>query len=112
HMHSFLAIIFLSAPIALRFWKEKWRHSLVFASMAALGSIPLYLKFVSGGIENPHFFQINLFWTTDSLIEWLLQWSWQWGVALPLALYGLWHIHGRISSIRWWSLASFFGVFL
>jgi hypothetical protein len=112
HMHSFMAVALLSAPVALRFSQQKWRQSLVFGGVTALISVPLYFMFVAGGIENPEFFQINLFWTTDTFGDWIVQWVWQWGLALPVAAHALWLLRGKLSEVRWWALLSFSGVFV
>lgn len=112
HMHSFMAIALMSLPVAVRFAQQKWRESAVFATITGLISVPLYYLFVSGGIENPAFFQVNLWWTTDNLGDWLIQWMWQWGIALPVAAYSLVLLYKKVSPVRWWALASFWGVFL
>lgn len=112
HMHSFLAVVFLSAPLALRFCTVKWRQIAWFMGSAAVVSLPLYFTFVAGGIQSEDFFQLQLGWTALGPIDWLAQWLWQWGAMLPLAAYSLWISRSRLDHLRWWTLASFWGVFL
>lgn len=89
HMHSFLVLIVLCAPIGLLLLRSRARFILTFAAAAGLVSIPLYLIFISGGIENPDFFSILIGWTAKGgLRGWIVQWAWQWGLMLPIASLG------------------------
>lgn len=111
HMHSFMAVVLLSIPVAWYFSIEKWRETLLFATAAGLASMPLYLSFVAGGIERSDFFQVNPGWTAPSFVGWFVQWGWQWGVMIPLAATSLFFLKRKLQPLRWWVLLSFWIVF-
>lgn len=111
HMHSFLAIILLSIPVALVFYDQRLKEVLLFAAAAATVSIPLYLIFISGGIQI-EFFHFRVGWTAHDLLDWLNQWLWQWGAMLLLAGVGLWRLRGKLSLLRWTVLSSFWFLFV
>lgn len=110
HMHSFLVIVMLSLPLAVAFYDQRWKQIVLFAVTAGSVSIPLYILFVAGGIEN-EFFQFRPGWTASGPFDWVRQWIWQWGVMIPLAALGVWHVRSRAKVLQWVTLASFWFVF-
>ncbi|HEY1074569.1 MAG TPA: hypothetical protein VGE59_02610 [Patescibacteria group bacterium] len=89
HPHSLISIAIILLVIFVSY-RTAWQRWLFLGFPAALIGIPLYLKFVGGGIENPHFFSLSLGWTATSFGGWFAQWFWQWGLTLPLAGISMW----------------------
>ncbi|MEP0875536.1 hypothetical protein NDA00_06745 [Funiculus sociatus GB2-M2] len=88
HIHSFIVIIVVTGSLCLISY-ERWKELLFYAVPAIIISIFLYLMFISGGIENPQFFQWLPGWTsTGGLIGWLKMWIQLWGIMLPIAVFG------------------------
>lgn len=87
HMHSFIALVILGIT-TLILHRKKWINILYFAIPAGLLASILYLKFISGGIENPNFMQWFPGWTAKGgLREWLWMWWQLWGILLPFIIY-------------------------
>lgn len=89
HMHSFMATV-LIAGLACAASFRRWKELLPYVATAGGLSTALYLKFVAGGIENPHFMSFAPGYATRKVGEWFYFWGRSWGVTLPLALMGTW----------------------
>lgn len=88
HMHSFIMLVVVTGLMSLAFWRD-WKRLLWYVIPAGVLSTLLYLKFVSGGIDNPEFMRVRLGWTSvGGLAGWIQLWWNIWGVFLPLAAVG------------------------
>jgi len=111
HMHSFMALVMIGGLTCLGEIK-RWREWFFYVFSAGLLSTILYLKFINGGIQNPHFMQLMIGWTAPhNLWAWLKMWWQIWGIFVPLSGVGLWLIKNRPGRIKLF-YASFWLIFL
>lgn len=107
HVHSFLAVIAISAGLCLGNIKQ-WRKWIMYLLAAGLVSGVAYLTFIFGGVQISHFWQWSPGWIANkSGWEWISFWIRVWGLALPLAGVGLWQLRTKF---QLWGLAVSFWV--
>lgn len=108
HMHSFLAIAIIAAPLCgVTYLTHKSAFDwLYFAVPAGVLSVTLYMIFLSGGVSTAKFLTFYPGWNaTGGLVGWIGMWLKLWGVMLPIALGGLWLVRNR----PLWTKAVFLG---
>ena len=91
HMHSFiaLAIVGFCVFIYALLQRKILTPVLLYGFTASCLGVPLYLMFISGGIDDAHFFRFDLWWTANHFFEWVVLWSHIWGAMIPLGIYGI-----------------------
>lgn len=112
HPHSLIAMMVILGVIFVTY-RTEWQRWFFLGAPAALIGIPLYLKFVGGGIENEHFFSLAWGWTATGFGGWFAQWFWQWGLTLPLATISmiiLWRFGNGISRSFFLGCFALFGL--
>lgn len=88
HTHSFVVIVLFSVWIFLfRFRQiQKW---LTFGIPAIILSTVLYFTFLRSGLHTASFFTLNPGWIGHgSFAHWIFFWIKNWGLFLPLAVFG------------------------
>lgn len=91
HMHSYIVLVIVCAVLALWHWKS-WRFWSWFAFGAFFPSLAIYLL-LYGGEVGVSFFRWYPGWLANERafnMNWLWFWVLNWGVFLPLALWGTW----------------------
>lgn len=89
HVHSFIALVFISAGFFSISWRTRWREWLVYGCAAGISALILYKLFIAGSIQNPTFMQFKPWWTYGNGITWLAQWWRNWGFIWPLSVLGI-----------------------
>lgn len=111
HSHSLIALVIISGLTCVGEYK-RWRELAIYVISAGVLATALYLKFIAGGIQNPHFMQMLIGWTAPKTVfGWLDMWWQIWGIFTPLAIISLWLIKKQTLSIKLF-FASFFVIFI
>jgi hypothetical protein len=110
HMHSFIVLVIVTGLCSLVMWKY-WKDLIFFVVPAGILSSILYLKFISGGIENPEFMQLMVGWTApNGLMGWVRMWNEIWGAIILVALFGALLVR-RLGKLSTAFLLSFWTIF-
>lgn len=89
HMHSYIVLVIMCAVLALWHW-QSWRFWVWFAVGAFFPSLAVYLV-LYGGEVGTSFFRWYPGWLANPRafdMNWLWFWTLNWGIFLPLAVWG------------------------
>lgn len=91
HVHSYIVLAIISAVLFAFDWR-RWRRWTAFGAGAALTGLPLYIFFYQGELGSS-FMQWQPGWLApEHELNLATFWLLNWGLLLPLALFGTWRM--------------------